>query len=168
MSSSSTVRTAGTRHLRWTSSNGPGPGPSYNPHFHYNPGYSSGVLEGGFALRVEPGATVDHEWRDWRGSPYRTGPSLHVGTDGTLSAAGRELMKLPQSKWVRIDIVCGVGEQAKGAYSLKVKAPGQAVKRFEGLPGHAEFKALTWMGWTAGGTKAAVFYLDDIHLRPRK
>lgn len=146
----------------------PGQKYNYNPHLYFQPGFTEGIIEDRFALRVEAGVDMYHEWRDYR-TNYRVGPALTVAADGTLRANGRELLKLPLSRWVGLEIACGVGKQATGTYDLTVRLPGAAQPlRFEGIPYDRAFNQLDWYGFTANGTEKAVFYVDDIHCGPRK
>ena len=84
---------------------------NYNPHTYYRPGFAEGVIEGHLDIRLEPGMSFYHEWRDVTVF-YRSGPLLRFAPDGTLSAGDKALMKLPHSQWVGIDIVCGLGKRA--------------------------------------------------------
>ena len=139
----------------------------YNPHVHFNPAFVKGVLVGRFALRHEPGAVFYHEWRD-NASPYHAGPSLRVEADGSLTAGGKTLTRLPHGQWVRFEIACGLGDDAGGTYDLIVRPPGRAQPhRFPGLPCSPAFKRLDWWGFVADAAQPAVFYLDDLALGPR-
>lgn len=146
----------------------PGQQHNYSPHMYYSPTFSTGTLVGRFALRVEPGAVLYHEWRD-SASPYHVGPSLRVDASGALYANGRPLTLLPHRTWLRFEITCGLGEQATGTYDLVVRFPGRtAPLRYPGLPcGSREMRGLRWFGFVADGTEAGVFYVDDIELRLR-
>lgn len=139
----------------------------WNPHLYYTPRLKSGVVKCRFALRIEAGATLHHEWRD-AANPYRVGPSLIVGDDGALMANGRALgVRMPPGQWVRFSIVCGLGAQSSGAYDLQVTLPGAAPQRFDNLPCNPEWRSLDWFGFTSNSTGPAVFYLDDLHLKAR-
>ncbi len=152
----------GKRSLKFTDA--PGQEHNYNPHIYYTPGFHDGVVVGRFALRVEPGATFYHEWRD-SANPYHVGPSLRVEETGSLLANGKRLMALPMSQWVRLEVTCPLGAKAKGRYDLVVRSPGAASPaRFTGLSCSPDFAALDWYGFTADGVKAATFYLDDVNL----
>ena len=49
---------------------------------------------------------------------YHLGPRLEVNAEGWLMANGRRLAQLPHRQWVRVDLACGLGPQATGAYDL--------------------------------------------------
>ncbi len=133
----------------------------WDPHFAYQPHFVKGVATVSFALRVEAGAKLYHEWRT-AGHPYLTGPSLHVEPDGRLLAGGKELLKLPVAEWVRLRITCPLGARSTGRYSVEVTLPHEPTRRFEGLACNQRFRALHWLGWVSEATDRRVFYLDDI------
>ena len=137
---------------------------NYNPHVYWEPGYTSGTLVGRFAVRLEPGAVFEHEWRDWRGGNYQSGPSLRVNAEGELSADGRALMKLPAGEWIRFEVRYTMG--TAGPWDLKVRT-GSAEKSWTDLKVSAPLGALTWFGFVSAGTKpGTAFYLDDVELAP--
>lgn len=153
----------GTRSLKITDA--AGLTHSYNPHYVYNKcNYGEGVVRATFGLRVEKSTRMNHEWRDWSASPYRTGPRFEV-RDGKLSVPGEEPMTLPVGEWVRVEIATGVGSKNTGKWSLTVTLPGQAPRAFDDLP-HVSgaFKKLNWVGFVSDATAATKFYLDDIKL----
>lgn len=155
---------SGRQSLKFTDA--PGLAATWQPHMYYNPNYKAGIVRFGFDLRVEPGATLFLEWRDWRASPYRVGPSLHVETNGDLVANGRRLMRIPWGEWVRLEIVCPIGVEAPGAYDLAVTAPGQETRRVAGLAiGSDGFHRLTWLGFSSTANDQAAFYVDNLQLR---
>jgi len=141
---------------------------SYNPHLWYNLNFTSGVMEEHFDLRLEPGAVFAHEWRKYPGGDaFIAGPSLRVDGQGRLTAAGRELGTIPLSQWVRFTIVCGLGKQTTGTWELTVEAPGRPALQFTDLTCPREFDKLQWLGFISDAAEPAVFYLDNLELRPQ-
>jgi len=139
----------------------------WNPHLFFSPHFVTGVVENGFDLRLEKGATVWVEWRD-ASSPYRVGPSLGVDADGNLKAHDQELLALPAGQWVHFEIACGLGKQATGTFDLTVTVAGQPPKRFDKLPCDPKCKELQWLGFISNATDHAVFYLDNLKLHTVK
>jgi hypothetical protein len=136
---------------------------NYNPHVYWEPGFTSGVLVGSFALRMEPGGILEHEWRDWRGGSYLVGPSLRVDGEGRLTAGGRELGRVPAGQWVRFSVRYGMGTDA---WSLAVVS-GKHERSWNDLKCPAKPGALTWFGFVSAGTKpGTAFHLDDVELAP--
>ncbi|MDQ3814223.1 MAG: right-handed parallel beta-helix repeat-containing protein, partial [Armatimonadota bacterium] len=157
------VAASGKRSLKFVDV--PGQKFNYNPHLYYSPKFTAGVILGRFDLRLEPGAVFYHEWRD-NASPYQVGPSIRINADGTLFASKQKLAQLPRSQWINIEIVCGLGEQAQGKYHLTVRPLGGAPQVFPDLPCSRDFKALHWFGFVSDGTDQAVFYIDNVELKP--
>ena len=146
----------------------PGLEQGYNPHFYYtNIDYREGRVRNAFHLRVEEGAVVRFEWRDWRGSPYRTGPQFTI-RGGRLDLDGGRETALPTGQWVRFEIAAAVGPENPGRWALRVTPPGQPPQVFRDLPmTHAEFEQLTWVGFTSLANDAAIYYLDNFELECR-
>lgn len=142
----------------------PGLRHAYNPHLVYSPNHSKGVTRCSFDMRIEEGVQLNHEWRDWRGSPYRVGPSFWV--NGTkLRVRGKGLMELPLGEWVHFDVSAKLQNAGVGTWNLKITLPGQKTREFQGLKnGTAKFDKLTWVGFTSNATSKTVFYLDDIEI----
>lgn len=156
---------SGKQSLKFTDA--PGQKYSFDPFMWYEPNYYEGVLEGRFTLRMEPGAVFFHEWRT-QGEPYHTGPSLRVEADGTLKAGGKNLLKIPLSQWVKIEITTGVGKKANAKWDLAVTLPGAAEpQRFKDLHCSSNFKHLAWLGFVSDSNVLSTFYVDDISLKPK-
>jgi len=139
------------------------PGPrSWTPHIYAKVRYEDRTIRNSFDLRVEPGAHVAWEWRDWpEGGSYKTGPSLHVTPDGSLTASGKKLLSVPTGQWFHIEITCTLG-----TYSVTVTLPGQAPKRFDDLRCSDGFKAVDWIGFTSAGRPGTVYYVDNLKITP--
>jgi len=153
---------SGKHSLKFTDA--PGLDKAFNPHLVYAPNLHKGLAVGAFAIRVEPGEVMFHEWRDSK-SPYRVGPSLWISGEGDLAVGGNTLMKIPLSEWIHIHIECKLGKKADGVWALTVTLPGQEPKGFEKLAcGTKEFSHLDWYGFVSNATDAAVMYLDTIDL----
>jgi hypothetical protein len=142
----------------------PGLQHAYNPHYVYKPNHGTGTTRCSFDMRIEEGVQINHEWRDWRSSPYRIGPRFWI-KGKKLQIAGRALMDLPVSKWVHFELVAALGNKDKGTWNLAVTVPGQTPRKFKGLQnGSSKFEKLTWIGFTSNATQKTVFYLDNIEL----
>ncbi len=145
----------------------PGLKHTFNPHFYYTPNHTQGISRVAFAMRLEEGVRMYHEWRTADGSSYRIGPTFHIHGDGKLRAAGRALADLPSGEWIEIEIAAAVGEDADGTWSLTVASADREPQQFDNLPsGHTDFADLTWIGWMSTATDRRVFYLDDIRVTP--
>lgn len=135
----------------------------FNPHFFYVTNHTERVTRFCFSMRIEPGVVMFHEWRD-SADPYRVGPSLWVA-EGKLRVSDRELVVLPVGEWVRFEVVAGLGGRSTGTWDLTVTLPGEAPKSFKGLGNvSADWRTLTWLGFSSTATESTVFYLDDLRL----
>lgn len=143
----------------------------YNPHVYFSVDFEQGIVVASFCLRMEGAAAFTHEWREvlpGAGFRYRAGPSLTVEPDGIIKANNRELGRLPLGKWVKFELACGLGDQAKGTYDLTLAGPDRERREFPGLTYAGPFERLDWLGFSAYGNQAGVaFYLDDVSLAPR-
>ncbi len=137
------------------------PGPrSWTPHIYAKVHYENGTIRNSFDLRVEPGANVLWEWRDWPdGAAYKTGPSVHVTPDGALIASGKKLLTVPIGQWFHVEI-----NYAHGVYSVTVTLPGQTPQRFDDLRCSDGFKAVDWIGFISIGKQGSVYYVDNLKL----
>jgi hypothetical protein len=159
-----TVAGAGARSLKFTDA--PGLKVSFNPHLYYTPNLRHGTAQGEFMIRLEPGAEFYHEWRDNR-NPYQVGPSLWF-QDGKLNVGGKELAEIPTDTWVKITICCPLGNQADGAYSLRLELPGQAPVQFDNLRcGTPTFRRLDWFGFVSNATETVAVYLDNVKVESK-
>ena len=137
----------------------------FNPHYTFDVNYSEGLAKNSFDLRIEPGAKVDFEWRDWSGGAYQTGPSFSV-RDGRLRVPSGPTVEFPPGEWMHVEIAAGLGAQGDGHWSLKVNRLGAQPQVFQRLPvAKPGFKKLTWVGFTSPATNTTVFYLDNFSLQ---
>ena len=134
------------------------------PTFSYKLRLTYGVVTSSFALRIEPGAVITHEWRDGE-TPVNRGPSLRIAADGTLTANGRVLDKLPLQRWMNFTLSCALGSAATGTYDLTLRLPGSAPPRhYTGLNCDKGFRSLRWWGFLSEADAPGAFYLDDLSL----
>ena len=92
----------------------PGLRQSFNPHLVYGGvHYDSGTVLNTFDLRVESGANVQVEWRDYSESDYRTGPTLQIRA-GQLELGGSRRLEIPAGKSVKISAGTALKRAVKG------------------------------------------------------
>ena len=143
----------------------PGQMYSFNPHMWYSPNFVTGRVRGSFDVRIEPGAIGHFEWRDYSGGDYRVGPSVRIEGDGKILSGGRQIGKVPLSKWLHVEITCGLGDQSNGRWTLRYGPTGGAMGQLT-LACDPKFKKLDWVGFVADATIAAVFDIDNIKIGP--
>jgi parallel beta-helix repeat protein len=137
---------------------------AWDPHLYYTMDVVGGAVKEGFDIRIEKGAVLSHEWRDWSNNPYRVGPSLLINADGSLLANGKLIMVLPQGQWIHVGIEYLLGEQTDGTYTLTLTLPGQAAKTFKHLACNQRLARITWLGFCSLAKDLQVFYLDNLTL----
>lgn len=138
---------------------------TWQPHLHYDPRIRRGAVRLSFDVRMEEHAVLVHEWRDWRGSPYRVGPSLHLVAGGDFKANGKVVATVPVGQWFRIEILCPVGRRTDHTYTLTITLPNQTRKTFRDLSvGSPRFRVLTWVGFVSDATVPTRFYVDNVRL----
>ena len=157
------VAAKGRRCLKFVDA--PGLEHGWQPHMRYHPRWVRGRVEASFDVRLEPGAVLWHEWRD-SASPYRIGPSLRFMGDGQVKTGDRLLTTVPHATWIHIELACTLGPDATGLFELALTVDGQAPQRYTGLPfGHADWRAIAWIGFVSEATDRAVFYVDNLDFR---
>lgn len=158
---------AGGRHcLKFTDA--PGLKHTWEPHLFYTPHVRRGTARLSFDIRLEQGATLVHQWRDWRGSQFQCGPTLLFKAGGKLVASEKTTVcDVPAGKWTHVEIACPLGRKPDRTYTLVATVERHAPVRAEKLPLLSQrFCHLTWIGFISEATDTAVVYLDNVHLSP--
>jgi hypothetical protein len=131
------------------------------PHLCARTDCREGQVGNSFAVRLEPGAEVNFEWRDWSKAEYQTGPQFRL-REGKLLVGGKVFLDLPQSQWLHFEVTASLGTEDRSKWSLKVTVPGQTPHEWKDLSyASLTFKTLTWIGFTSDANAKTVFYLDD-------
>ncbi|MEX2577828.1 MAG: right-handed parallel beta-helix repeat-containing protein [Verrucomicrobiales bacterium] len=144
----------------------PGQAERFFPMFAVAPDHTDGASRCAFALRLDRDAVFHHEWRD-RANPYRIGPSLWI-ENGTLRAADRELVEVPEDQWFHLDISARLGEEV-GTWDLIVTLPEGEPRRFEKLPvRHPDWQSLDWLGFVSQADTDSEIWIDDLEMTHRE
>jgi len=163
---------------------------SYNPHFCYAPNHKNGETVCKFDLLVEPRVRINYEWRDWRSSPYRVGPTLNI-EQNRLIVGGETLLELPTDTWVHLEVAADLGKESSGKWNLIVTIAdhfdadshqqddaalrvrtsvngdvgNQRPQEFSQIAnGSTAFEQLTWIGLTSNATSESEFYVDNLSI----
>ena len=129
--------------------------------------YETGHVRNAFDLRVDAGAIVELEWRDWSTSPYLTGPEFTV-RDGKLFLGGQATLDVPVAEWVRFEIGTTIGGGDPQPWTLRVTLPDGSERVFTDLPyANPKFNKLNWVGFTSLATDTTTFYLDNFSLESK-
>ena len=74
---------------------------------------------------------------------------------------------MPAGEWIRVKIVSGVGPQATGTYDVEVHLPGEVEpQRFAGIQYRDGFETAGWFGFACLSKERAVFYIDNLVIKP--
>jgi len=158
---------SGRRSLKFTEAAGLKYG--FQPHLYFTTRpYTNGVVR--FACDLRNSAEHPSECfvglRDYtqKGVEYREGPSIVLKADGTLTAAGKLLARIPPGQWIHLDIQLNLGAPTN-TYRLALTGPGGTEQVFEAVPYlHREFSQLTWFGFSSSGQPGAAFQVDNLRL----
>ena len=140
----------------------------YNPHYVVRGmSYVEGRVYNSFSLRVEPGAVLQFEWRDYNTkSPYLTGPRFAI-RNGKLELPGNVREDLPTGEWFRFEIVADMSEAGGSHWALRVTASDDESRIWRDLPFvNSECYKLNWIGLMSNAQKKTVIYLDDLSVHP--
>ncbi|MCP4859183.1 MAG: right-handed parallel beta-helix repeat-containing protein [Fuerstiella sp.] len=145
----------------------PGLQHAHNPHYVLSGmTYTQGLVQNAFDLRIERGAVIHFEWRDWSESPYRTGPEFII-RDGQLLLGGEARLNVPEAKWLRFEITCKLSGEHDSRWQLEVTIPGEEPHVLGNLScTDPKFDKLTWVGFVSEATDTTAFYLDNLSLGP--
>ncbi|MCF7818160.1 MAG: hypothetical protein K9M54_09790, partial [Kiritimatiellales bacterium] len=137
----------------------------YNPHYFYEGmNYSEGVVKNAFALRYEPGAIIQFEWRDWSKSPYVTGPQFAL-RDGKLTVNRQVQADVPPNVWVWFEMTHELGASPSASWQLRVTLQdGRRLVDAEIPCADKPLSKVTWVGFTSLAVEPVSFYLDDFLL----
>ncbi|MHB8899411.1 MAG: right-handed parallel beta-helix repeat-containing protein, partial [Thermoguttaceae bacterium] len=141
---------------------------AYNPHYVVRGmNYSQGPVRNHFALRVEPGADINFEWRDYTTTaPYLVGPRFTL-RKGKLELPGGAGQELAPGKWFQFEIVANLVPGSAGRWSLRVTGPDGQSGQWQDLPfGNPECSKVNWIGLMSNATTKTAFYLDGFAIAP--
>jgi hypothetical protein len=149
-------------------SDGPGQAAAYMPHIFYRREFEEGRQIGRFDVRIDSDTSFYYQWRHYgEGNKYVVGPTVTVQPGGVVTHAGRRLLVIPISRWVRFETTCPMGEDAKGTFQLRVWLPDQEEpKIFGDLYQPKEFSRLDWVGIASLAKIDAVYHIDNLEVRP--
>jgi hypothetical protein len=141
--------------------------PSWQPHFFYQPHFTSGTIRQSFDLRLEQNALFFTEWRDNTAFPDCIGPSVTFDAPtGNVSVAGKVLTTVPVGKWVHVEIECALGAAAPHTFKLIVAVPGYKPEVFSDLAyAGPDFHEVHWLGFVSTATVDTKFYLDNMVIK---
>ncbi|MDA3924968.1 MAG: right-handed parallel beta-helix repeat-containing protein [Kiritimatiellae bacterium] len=141
---------------------------SYNPHYVVSGmNYNEGRACNSFDLRVDAGANLSFEWRDYKTkSPYMIGLRLNI-RNGRLELPGGEKTDLPLSKWVKFEIEAEMSEEKGSKWKLSITLPDGTQRSWSDLPFvNPECYKVDWIGFMSNAKKKTSIYLDNFTIHP--
>lgn len=126
-----------------------------------------GSLKMTFDLRWDAGASMALEWRD-APEGYNIGPNLTTTPSGLLYANGKKLMKLPEGKWVHVEITCPLGPTANGKYDASATVPGSDPQVVKNISSSSKFKGVASVVFMSMAAKPTAFYIDNLSFVPKE
>ncbi|QDT05411.1 hypothetical protein K227x_38110 [Rubripirellula lacrimiformis] len=135
---------------------------AYNPHFYWDPKYTTGRSHMSFRIRLDPTSNVACQWRD-RSAPYRTGPSLQFSGQAVHSR-GRKLLDLPADTWLDVTMEAIQG-RPDSQWRVTFGLPNGQSQEVSGLTCDPGWTDTRWVGFISSATDDSSFYLDDVSMR---
>ena len=139
----------------------------HDPHVFLQQQFPAGPLACRFSIFLEESNQIQVEWREYVAGSYVTGPTFHIGSDGTVSVAGQFLTQIPLKTWVTLEIQCVNAVPVKDSDASKPRTWALRVgdQRFPNLPMSPKFRNLQWVGFISLANDRAVFYLDNLSVK---
>lgn len=155
---------SGRHSLKFTDA--PGQRYEWTPHVYYRPTYESGEIKLSWDMlnSGKSPASFYVEVRQWDVSPYLVGPTVSVAADGTVTASGRTVGRIPLGQWVHVAVDLSLGKDAPAMYKLTLKVPGQKPTSVRLPYQNQTFKKVTWLGVSSTSEQTSVFYLDNLKM----
>ena len=139
--------------------------PSWQPHFFYQPHFTSGTIRQSFDLRLATSSLLFVEWRDATSYPDCVGPSVSFNGRGEVWVAGKSLTTVPVGQWVTVEIRARLGKNAPRTFSLSVMPAGAEPQAFRDLPMAGKtFRELHWAGFSSTASADTAFHIDNLHI----
>jgi hypothetical protein len=157
----------------------PGLAQSFNPHFIGHCSFTNGVIMNKFSIRLDKGAYVYAQWRDYpQGAEYTTGPTVWF-QDGQITATAADPENPDESKnfplahfapdaWIDCVVRYTVSGADAGKWTIQIAQGTEPATLFDfriaGLK-KGETRPVKWIGFISNGKTADSFYVDDFSLR---
>jgi len=141
---------------------------TYNPHYVVRGmNYVEGRVYNSFDLRVDPGAYLSFEWRDYKTkSPYITGPKFTI-RNGKLELPGGIKEVFPADQWAKFEIVADMSETNGSKWTLHVTFPEGNPRVWCDLPfANPDCYKVNWIGFMSNAKQKTAVYLDSFVVRP--
>lgn len=121
----------------------------WEPYSQVTTNFDTGTTTVTFTLKADATTEFIHEWRDFRGSPYRSGPLINFSAANGVVVNWQKVADLPIGQWITVTVTAN---QAAGTtWNMQIKYEnGQTVS--------VNNKAPTSPDWTS---TRAVFFISN-------
>ena len=137
--------------------------PTWQPHFYYQPHFTSGIVRQSFDVWVAQDAQFFTEWRDEGAYPGNVGPSVQFDGSGVVRVAGKEVARFPSETWLHVEIRAVLGDAQPKTFTLTLKSIDGETQTFDGLPvSGGEFRELHWLGFSSTVAADTAYYIDNL------
>lgn len=111
--------------------------------------FDAGATTVTFTLKVDAATEFVHEWRDYRGTPFKTGPRVLFSGSRGVMVANQKVANLPVGQWITVTVASRQG--ANQNWGMQIKYADNSVSLIQNLAPYTP----TW-----ASTKA-VFFISD-------
>ncbi|MDO9238268.1 MAG: right-handed parallel beta-helix repeat-containing protein [Aquabacterium sp.] len=92
---------------------------AWEPYSFVETNFDAGATTVTFTLKADAGTEFIHEWRDYRGSPYKTGPRVVFSAARGVLVANQRVANLPVGQWVTVTVTSRQGAGQNWGLQLK-------------------------------------------------
>jgi len=97
----------------------------WEPYSFVDTNFDAGLTTVSFTLKADASTEFIHEWRDYRGSPYKTGPRVVLSASRGVLVANQRVASLPAGQWVTVTVTSRQG--ANQTWGLQIKYADNSV-----------------------------------------
>ncbi len=137
------------------------------PRIYYPLSYHQGQVRLAFDLRLSgdtpPRLYIDpRQYSHTPAAEYLSGPKLDVRPDGSLVAAGETLAKLPHDRWIGMEMILTLGDDAPQSTPLTITVEGEDPIKVEVPHGSDSFQRLERVVFASTADGPGAFWLDNV------
>lgn len=97
----------------------------WEPYSFVETNFDAGLTTVSFTLKADASTEFIHEWRNYKGAPYKTGPRLVLSASRGVLVANQRVANLPVGQWVTVTVTSRQG--ANQTWGLQIKYADNSV-----------------------------------------